>query len=52
VIINTKATEIDAVQRPLDDNNDDNGDKDDVDDRTSNGALDDLIVASVVKDVY
>ena len=46
MVVNTKATEINVAQRPLDDNNDDNDDNDDVDDRTSDGALDDLIVAS------
>jgi len=45
VVVNIEATEIDAAQPPLDANNDDNGDNDDVHDRTSDGALD-LIVDS------
>jgi len=46
VVVNTEATEIDAAQRPLDDNINVNGDNDDVDDQTSDSALDDLIVDS------
>ena len=46
VVVNIEVTEIDAAQPPLDANNDDNGDNDDVHDRTSDGALDDLIVDS------
>jgi len=46
VVVNIDAIEIDAAQRPLDANNDDSGDIDDVNDRTSDGALADLIVDS------
>jgi len=47
VVVNIEATEIDAAQQPLDDKKDENGNNDNVNDQTSDCALDDLIVNSL-----